>query len=220
MKRERLFAHIPARRVGAGISEQDIARVQVVPELVGQIIDCLESDDQTDVGFGLWFAEKLQLRPEFVAMVEPELSRLLPVIGDRISDESPQVRESAMGAFVAFRQYFPDYTTKMRELLRSSDPIVRSMALYAAPTFLSAKQLEVLLPFRDDPVFGETGGMGGPLRYYYRDSALEIAERIAGLKFNCGDCFEQRDGVRISWRSWSAFTNWLESRKGWWLFSK
>jgi hypothetical protein len=221
VKRERLFARIPAPRVGThGIADQDVARVQVVPELVEEILDCLRSDDKTDVVFGLYFAERLKPRPDFAAAVTLSLSTLTSMIRGLLTHSDRQVRADAVRAFVAFRKGYDDYATKMREFLRSPDPQTRREALRAAPTFLSSKQLDILLPFRDDPEFGETGGMGGPQRYDIRDFALEIAEHIAGRKFDSGDCLERRDGTEISWRSWNEFTQWLEGKKRWSLFRK
>ena len=76
----------------------------------------------------------------------------------------------------------------------------------------------MLRPLREDPASGETGGMGGPQRFYVRDFALQVAEQVAGRKFGAPDCFEMRDGEQIAWRSWAPFLNWLDTRKPWWRF--
>jgi hypothetical protein len=220
LKRERLFARIPPSSVGSyGVAAQDIARIQVVRELIQEVIDCLRSDDETDITFGLYFAEHLRPRSDFIALAEASLPMMASLIRTSVIHPSPQVRGHAVRAFVAFRECYEDYSVVMRGLLGSSDAQLRRAALIAAPSFLSSKELEILLPFRDDPEFGETGGMGGPLRYDLRDLALEIAERIAGRKFDNGDCLERRENTEIFWRSWSAFTQWLEGKKRWRFFS-
>lgn len=105
----------------------------------------------------------------------------------------------------------------MKRLLQSPEASIHYEAIALAPTFLSDKDLDLMLPFQEDPTAGETQGMGGPLRYVERDIALEAAERIAGRSFADGDCFELREGEKISWRSWSGFIQWLESRnRGLW----
>jgi hypothetical protein len=205
--------------VGAhGIVHEDIARIQIVPDVVEEIIACLRSEDDVDVTFGLYFAECLQPRAEFTALAEPSLPTIASLIRALLSHSSRQVREGAIGAFVAFRERYHDFILVMRVLLRSPDSEIRRAALLAASSFLSSKHLDSLLPFRDDAAVSETGGMGGPLRYNLRDFALEIAERIAGQRFDSGDCSECRDGREISWRSWSAFTRWLDGRKKWSVF--
>lgn len=214
MKRERVFARIPKPRVGQfGIAVEDIVRIPIVPELVGEVIDCLESDEDLDVTFGLFFAECLRPRADFVATAGHALPVLAGLIRAVLNHPSQQVRMAAASAFVAFQSSFDDYAVVMRGFLSASVPSIRQIALRAAPTYLSAKELNTLLPFQDDPEIGETGGMGGPLRYDLRDLALETAETIAGRSFSNGDCLERRDGVVISWRSWSKFSQWLESGK-------
>jgi len=214
VNRERLFARLPSPRVGRyGIAEQDIARVQVVPQAVDELIDCLKSDDETDVIFGLYFAECLRPRADFSTVARLSLPKIASLIRASLGHSSPRVRADAVRAFAAFRESYGDYAIITRDFLHSPDSGVRRNALGSAPSFLSSTELGILLAFRNDPEFGETGGMGGPLRYDLRDFALEIAEHIAGQRFDTGDCVECRDGRQISWRSWSAFTQWLENRK-------
>ena len=220
MKRERLFSHIPLPRISkVGISDQDIARIKVVDELVKDILDCLQSEDTSDIAFGCYFAECLRSRADFYACAKSSLPTMASLIRKELSNPSPQVRDSAIRAFIAFRESYDDYGSVMREFLCSPDSIIRRATLGASPTFLSVKELDKLLPFRDDKSVSETGGMGGPLRYDIRDFALEMAERMTGKQFNCGDCFEQREGLKVSWRSWSSFVQWVESKKKWRLLS-
>ena len=220
MKRDRLFARISRPRPLNGITAEDIAKISVDGALIDDLLDCLRSDDPLDVGFGLYFAEHLRSRSDFCLLAEPSFPLFACRIRDALTHSDRQVRVDAVAAFVAFRASYDGYPAVMRELLRSPHPGVRRAALRAAPCFLPAKELKELLPFRDDPVFLETGGMGGPLRYELRDYALEVAEHIAGRRFDSGDCLEQREGETISWRSWGAFTRWLESRKKWRLFGR
>ena len=186
--------------------------------MIADLLDCLGSDDELDLVFALMFAEHLGTRPDFYGLAQPSLPALTAAIRSALAQPSMRVRACAIRAFVAYRSCFDDYSVAMRLYLCSTDPQIRGEALIAAPTFLPAKDLAALLPFREDLGVSETVGMGGPLRYLTRDLALAIAERIAGKQFSAGDCFEERDGSRVSWRSWSAFTHWLESKKKWRFF--
>jgi hypothetical protein len=212
-KRQRLFARIPPPRPLNGIAPQDIARISVDSALVGELQECLRSDDDLDVAFGLYFSVHLRLRTDFRTVAESAFADLASLIGDCLAHPNPRVRVDAISAFAAFRDCYDGYEAVMRALLRAPDPEARRVTLRAASTFVSPGELEVLLPLRSDPLFGETGGMGGPLRYLLRDYALEIAEHIAGRQFDNGDNLERREGFTISWRSWAAFIRWLESRK-------
>ncbi len=214
VNRELLFARVPKPTVGqSGIAEQDVARARVDDAVVGELLACLNSNDPVDVTFGLFFAQGLRQREEFLVVAEPQLPTIAAGIRAALNHTCSQVRQLAVEAFAAFHQSYDDYPTRMREFLRSQDAGIRRAALRAAPSFLLPSEVEALLSFRADPEFGETGGMGGPLRYDIRDYALAVAEHIAGRRFDSGDCFERRDGMEISWRSWASFTQWLETRK-------
>jgi hypothetical protein len=214
MKYERLIARIPAPRSKLGVSTNDIERIVAVPELTQEVEDCLRSEDESDLIFGLYFAERLRLRADFCSIASSKLPEIAGLVRLKLGHASERVRAGATRAFVAFRSHYPDYIAAMGQLLQSQDVTIRHEALAAAPTFISKQELDSLLPFQHDTLAGETGGMGGPRRYVVRDLALEIAERIAGRTFENGDCFELRDGSKVWWRSWGRFTQWLESRSG------
>ncbi len=217
MSYERLLARIPPPRSKFGVSTNDIERVTVVPELTEEVKECLCSEEELDLIFGLYFAARLRLREDFCALASASLPEIAALIRSAMDHGSIRVRSGAVPAFVSFRSHYPDYIAVMQGLLHSPDSSIRREALAAAPTFIFKGDLHLLLPFQHDTCAGETGGMGGPLRYETRDLALEMAERIAGRSFANGDCFEMRDGKRVSWRSWSRFTQWLESRsRGFW----
>jgi hypothetical protein len=79
---------------------------------------------------------------------------------------------------------------------------------------IALKTITLLASLHDAYIYRSFPGV----RYELRDYALEIAEHIAGQRFESGDCLEQRNGATISWRSWSAFTRWLDSTKKFSLF--
>lgn len=215
MKRERLFSRIPAPGIGKlGISTADIDRVVLVPDLIDDILECLRSEDKVDATFGLFFLEQLHNRGEFKKLAQRSLSVITPLIETLLEHQDLQVRSAAARTFVVFRENYSNYRHRMLLSLKSADAEIRRVALWAAPTFLTTEEVDVLGAFQKDPEFGETGGIGGPLRYDLRDYALETAERISGKTFDSGDCFDSHDGQRISWRSWSAFNNWVERKKG------
>ncbi len=220
-KLEKLFSHIPNPRIGKhGIANKDIARIVVTTSLLPDILDCLESKDELDITFALFFLEELKVRPDFRVASSSALKSITARIRELLHHANVRIRVDAARAFVAFRDNFSDYHGVMLDLLGSSDAQIKRIAVAAAPTFLSPKNLGELLRFRNEPTFGETGGMGGPMRYDLRDLALQTAEQIAGKSFYVGDCSEHQNGIQISWRSWSAFATWLESKKKWRLFGK
>ena len=212
VNRNRLFSRIPLPRASSyGITVDDILRISTCPELVVDLLDCLHSDEELDLLFGLMFAEHLHSLPDFCRLAEPSLQALTMAIRAALGHTSSRVRADAVRALVAYRSSFEDYSTVIRSVLSSPDAQSRREALVAAPTFLAPRELSILLSFRGDPEVSETLCMGGPLRYHNRDLALSIAERIAGRQFSAGDCSERVHGSIISWRSWSAFTHWLDS---------
>src|SRR5882672_10165775 len=79
-KRQRLFARIPPRGSRIGISVQDIAGISVDPALVGELNECLRSDDDTDVMFSLYFCEHLRPRTDFRLVAEPAFPDLASLI--------------------------------------------------------------------------------------------------------------------------------------------
>jgi hypothetical protein len=140
VKREKVFARIPKPSVGQfGIAIEDITRIQVDPELVGEVIDCLKSDDDLDITFGLFFAECLRPRAEFVTAAGASLKVIADLIRTAFNHPTPCVRADAVSAFLAFRSSYDDYASLMRGFPDSSNPSIRRTALRAAPTYLSAK---------------------------------------------------------------------------------
>src|SRR5882672_9113386 len=154
-KRQCLFARIPAQGLRIGISAQDIAGISVDPALVGELKECLRSDDDTDVMFGLYFCEHLRPWTDFRLVAEPAFPDLASLIRDCLTHANPRVRTDAIGAFAAFRESYDSYEAVMRALLRSPDAEACWEALKAAPTFVLPSELEVLLRLRNDPLFGE-----------------------------------------------------------------
>jgi len=122
VKRERLFARIPPPRAfNWGITAEDILRIPVSPELVADLLDCLNSDDELDLIFGLMFAEHLSTRSDFCSLAEPSLPALTATIRSALAHASPHVRADAIRAFVAFRTSYDDYAAVMRDQLAGAD---------------------------------------------------------------------------------------------------
>lgn len=201
------------KRIPPALLEQsDLATInfrQVEPDklLVEEIITCLCSSDEKDITTGLRFTECLSSRPDFCRIAGQSLSSVAALVRGLLADARPAVRLLAIGAFVTLREFYPDYREFMVSLLQSPDPQTRSEALSKADTFLSGSWLRHLLTFRDDPTVCQSNGEG---QYVLRDLALETAERVTHRSFDCGRQSELRDGVKISWRRWTFFTNWLD----------
>jgi hypothetical protein len=209
VKRELLFARVPGERGQIGIGAPAIAQMPLEPAVVDELWDCLTSTDELDVTFGLFFLDELLRRAEFMNILQGRAGEFAQRLKELVTGTSTKLQADAIAPFVSFQEFHADFTSIMKGLLKSSDVVVRSAALDAAHLFLKRKDLKLLLAFREDKQADETERMGGPLRYTMRDRALEQAERIAGRSFANGDCFEMRDGEKVSWRSWSSFLNWL-----------
>jgi hypothetical protein len=197
----------PALFERSGLATQNFRHIEPDKLLVEEMIACLRSSDETDVTTGLRFAECLCPRANFCRIAGQSLSSIAALVRKLLSDERPAVRLLAIGVFVTLREFYPDYREFMVSLFRSADPQTRSEALSQAETFLAGAHLRHLLTFRDDPTVCQSKG---ERHYALRDLALETAERVAHRNFDCGRQSGLRDGVKISWRRWTFFTNWLD----------
>lgn len=108
MNYEHLLARIPPPRASKiGVSAQDIDRVVVVPQLVHELRNCLQSDDESDLIFGLYFAERLRTRPEFCAVANASLAEIATLIRSALAHPNVRVSVAAMRAFVSFERSIP-----------------------------------------------------------------------------------------------------------------
>jgi imidazolonepropionase-like amidohydrolase len=209
-KLQKLFARLPKSRTSKlGIAAEDTAVAQVDGQIGAELVECLESGDATDASFALWFVEHLCPREDFLKAIQQWRTQLETAVLRLIAHPEFNVREAAVRAFTLLGYGRKDYHHEMLKLLRSGDSAIRRIALEMAPHFLSKDDLGELLTFRNDAEYGETLGMGGPLRYTSRDLALAVAERISGMSFANSDCQTTIDGRTVSYRSWAKFDNWL-----------
>lgn len=221
MIHKRLLARIPEPRTHpVGICAADVQRVPCTPEFIAELMECLESEDPMDLKMGLFFAETASGNPEFSKFGRASLARIAALACQALGHPDRQVQTSALETVVGYRAFCDGYRNLMLGQLASETPGCRRVALAAAPTFLTDQDLALLMPFHKDSEYGETGGMGGPLRYTTRDLALEVAERIAGRRFPAGDCSEQANGTTVSWRSWSSFMRWINRPRWWRMFGR
>jgi hypothetical protein len=216
---KRLLARIPEPRISpVGICDDDIARIPVTPDFIAELLECLKSSEPLDLTMGFFIARAGLGNPEFSKVAGRDLSRIAELARRAFAHLDRRVRSSALATVVAYRTLYDDYANLMLGQLASEDASCRRIAVGAAPTYLTARDLTLLVPFHNDPEYGETGGMGGPLRYTIRDLALEVAEQIAGRSFPAGECSERVNETTVSWRSWASFLRWINRPKLWRMF--
>jgi hypothetical protein len=173
-------------------------------DVVADIMECLRDRDVFELKIGLFFAEGvLDSRPP-----QQLLLLLVDKLPKWITHENDDVREAALPIFVRLGENFRDYRTMMLARLADSVPMVRSLALGAYRTFLTRKDIPLLLRFQHDEYMSETS-MGSPLIYPIRNQALAVIEAL------CGKTFTKHEEVRILednhtvyWWDWHPFLAW------------
>jgi hypothetical protein len=216
---KRLLARIPKPRTyKVGICANDIARIPVTPDFIADLLECLGSVEPLDLKFGFFIAECALKNPLFVKAARNAREQIAALARQAVSHPDRQVQSSALQTVVAYRTFCSDYRNLMLGQIASGNAACQRVALAAAPTFLEKQDLALLMPFRTHPEYGETGGMGGPLRYTTRDLALQVAELIAGRRFPDGDCSETVNDSTVSWRGWSTFIRWINRPRLWRMF--
>ena len=78
---------------------------------------------------------------------------------------------------IRLRENFPGYRSMMLRCLKDPDPDVSTNALAAYETFLTEKDIPLLLEFQRDDYMSETS-MNSPLIYAIRNQALAIIEQL------------------------------------------
>ena len=168
--------------------------------LVSEVADCLASDDEEDVLVGLRFAECLGTLPDFRRHSCAVYSQMGESIRNHLSHRNPAISFCSIGAFVAFRNCYPDFREVMLSLLRLPNVQIQSEALAHAPAFLNGSHVFNLQTFRNDTTVCQASYALGGWRYVMRDLALEAAEKIAGRSFECGTNSEMRNSKTVNWR--------------------
>jgi hypothetical protein len=103
---------------------------------------------------------------------------------------------------------FSDYRSMMLRCLNDQNSTIRAEALAAYETFLTKKDIPLLLQFQDDKFMSETS-MGGPLIYPIRNQALVIIEKLCGHLFLKHEKVQVLEGGgNVSWYDWKPFLDW------------
>jgi hypothetical protein len=97
------------------------------------------------------------------------------------------------------RSQLPDFRQTMLTFLHDPSVTVRTAALLASETFLRKDEIEPLVQFQSDDRISETGGMGGPWRYIYRDEALLRIEKLADRSFRKHELSDVKNNQVIFW---------------------
>jgi hypothetical protein len=208
---ERLFQHSkPFTTAAVGPSIQDVGKIPITSELVGDLVAALQSPSSADRNVALFFCEGLLDQNRGAT----ELIRaVVPPIDTLIMSDDDFVRSPVVPVYARLRDYFPSYRERMLTLLADCNSISRERVLAAADTFLKRDEIQPLLSFQNDTVISETGSMGGPWRYILRDEALRLIEKMLGQSFRTQECTEAKDNQVIFWWDWTPFLEWWAKRK-------
>lgn len=195
-----------------GYSIEDIGKIPITTELVKDIFECLRSSDVSELKSGLWFAQGvLDSNPpkELLFFLVAELPKWM-------TSQDDNVRWRALSLLIRLRENFPNYRSLMIKCLQDVDPEVRIDALAAYSTFLTDKDIPILLEFQRDDYMSETS-MNSPLVYLIRNQALEIIEQLCGQKFPKHENVKLLEiGQSVYWWDWKPFLDWWDSRQSKW----
>ena len=212
---ERLLERVrPFKGDSVGIGIEHIAKMPLSSEAVADIFECLRSENVSDLSWGLWFAQGvLDSNPP------QELLRfLVRQLPKWIAHHQEALREHALPLLIRLRENFPGYRSMMLRCLKDPDPDVRTNALAAYETFLTEKDIPLLLEFEQDDYMSETS-MNSPLIYAIRNQALAIIERLCGQKFPKHENVKAiEDGHTVYWWDWRPFLDWWEKQRRKWRF--
>jgi hypothetical protein len=209
--REHMERYEQSRRT-IGISTGDVVAQEYTQAELRQLVEGLRLHPPSgDATFRLWSfiyeRQEGRIPEELRRDAADHLASYLDDCEDPLDNEAVQI-------FAVWGRHRSDYRSVCEPLLGHPAAHIRSTALSFAPCYIPRRSLDVLFNFRRDPFVCETGGMGGPLRYVLRDQALAILEKLTECpKVLAGDCFEDTDNGRASYRTWVPFLNWYEKNK-------
>lgn len=193
-----------------GVSCEDIARLPLDDGMISDILECLsDPEDVPELKWGLWFTLGiLKSNPP-----QSFLKWLVPRIPTWLKHCDGGVREAALDIFVPLRKNYKNYEKLMIGLLRDPNPVVRGRALRESKTFLTRKDVPMLLHFQNDKYMTETK-MGSPLLYAIRNDALAAIETLCGKQFTKGEKVEpcETDDM-VYWWDWQPFLDWWNERQ-------
>ena len=131
-------------------------------------------------------------------------------VAEHVRASGKTLDESAVEIFMAWGTHRPDRKSVCLHLLNHEQAWIREIALNYSGSFLRQDEYSILLRFRQDLDVGETGGMGGPLRFILRDQALRVLKHLTRCPVKEDDCFEELPEGRVFYKSWTPFLNWFE----------
>jgi hypothetical protein len=216
---QKIRSFTPRQPGSVGMGLDDFKDVPLTEDLLRAILDCLKSADKIDRRFGLFACEGVLTRRGLNAL-GPELREtLLGQLPASQGDEDPSNREQSIRLLIELRDLFPGYRDLMLRHLKASDSFVKLYALSVYETFLTKKDVPILLNLQWDEYYMEEG-MGSPVhRYVVRNKALEVIEKLCGRHFRTNELFVTLDSGHMAyWRDWEPFLQWWQRRtKRWWM---
>lgn len=202
-----------------GIGIEDIGKIPLTEEFLSDLFACLRATDPKELKWGLWFAQGI------LDSGPPDnfLQFLVSRIPSWLTHQNEDIREESLSLLIRLRENFDNYRSLMLHSLQDSNPSIRGEALQHFQTFLTSKDVPVLLKFKDDEYMSETS-MGSPLIYPIRNQALAVIEALLGRKFSKNENVKVIDDAHtVYWWDWKSFLDWWEGqqkRKAWKIWKK
>ena len=199
---ERLLDRAKLVRAGSiGVSVDDIARIPLDEKMIGDTMECLATNDVAELKWGLLFALGiLSCNPP-----QSFLTWLKPRVLIWLKHNDWDVRQRTLDIFIRLRNNYKNYREVMLDMLRDREATVRSHVLKEYRTFLTKKDIPVLLCFQNDRYMTETE-MGSPLVYAIRNEALAVIEILCGKLFTKSELVESGEAGRmVYWWDWQPF---------------
>ncbi len=189
------------------VSLEDVGKLKLTDDLCQDILNCLNSDKDVDVKFGIFFCEGLAKAEQLNSLSKQWMQQFAQAFERLLKHNSGQVRGGATALITQFQSYYLDYRGLMLRCLQDSSSSVRSAALNAYRSYLHPKEIQPLLPFQEDSYAMETS-MNGPLVYALRNRAIEIIEELLQKKFPKCELTAALDGDTVFWWDWKPFLDW------------
>jgi hypothetical protein len=192
----------------AEITGEDVQRLRLTPDLVADVVECLESPEIDDKEVGLYFSQFL--------IAPGKLNRereawFIAYISDLSQGATGRLEAPCFRLMRRFRFKMRNYRDLMLKALESADPLVRKEALLAYEAYRLSGEVAPLEKFeRDDHLAGS--GRRRPKTFELRNLALEEIERVMRATFKKVEKTEVTpEGDKAVYRDWAPYYRWKKS---------
>ena len=146
----------------------------------------------------------IETRPKLFS----EFNEIVPQIKKYLLDES-SVRMSALGVLI--KAQYPGLKNEVFKMIKENKPDPLAYVFALLKEYNDPSIIPDLIKFKDDPTLEETEGMGGTLRFIFRDKAFETIEHLAKKEFLKKDSTDLVESQWAYWWNWKPVLEWWEN---------